>query len=306
MSYVLSRVLQMVISLLAMTIIVFMLVRVTGDPVNSRLSMFATPEERAALAHRLGLDKSVPEQYLIFLGDLVQGDLGKSITFDQPVIRIIKERFPATIKLALVANLFALGLAFPLGIAAAVKKDSIWDVLARLLALVGQSAPAFWVGLMLMYVFAVQFGWLPTSGQSGIKSYVLPATTMALFIMPGTMRLLRSTMIEVLDSEYTKLARGMGWPERLIIWKYALRNATVPVLTFSGMIFLASLTGAVVTETVFAWPGLGRLAVQAVTLRDFPLVQGIVLTFTVFFLLGNLVIDLLYGVVDPRIRYREA
>ncbi len=307
MGYLASRILQAFVSLLAMTVVIFFLVRLTGDPLAARLPIEATEGDRQQMSRDLGLDRPLPVQYWIFLTDLAQGDLGTSVTYrPQSVAGIIKDNWTATFKLALVANVLSLIAAISLGVIAALRKDGIWDAFVRVLALIGQSAPSFWVGLMLMSIFAVRLGWVPTSGASGVKSYILPATTMALFIMPGTMRLIRSAMIEVLDSDYVKLERGLGWPERLIIWRYALRNAAIPAVTFAGMMLLASMAGAVVTETVFAWPGLGRLAVQAVSNRDFPLVQGIVLTFTAAYLLGNLLIDLLYGFIDPRIRYQTA
>jgi peptide/nickel transport system permease protein len=290
-------------ALFAMSIIVFLLGRATGDPVSLLLSEYATEQDRAELTHELGLDQSLGTQYWVFVSRALQGDLGRSVTGDrQPAIQLIGERLPASLKLAGLALLISLSLGIPLGVLAAVKRGTAIDTAARSFALVGQSVPVFWLGIVLMYFFSVQLGWLPTSGYGGWRYFVLPSVSMALFTVAAVTRLVRVSMIDALSSEYIKLARIKGVSETMVIWKHALRNSLIPVLTYMGAFFATMITGAVVIETVFSWPGIGRLAYESIMSRDFPVMQAVVLTMTTIFMLANLVVDVAYVWLDPRIR----
>jgi peptide/nickel transport system permease protein len=275
----------------------------TGDPTMLMLPDDATREDMERLRHALGLDKPLPVQYWVFLSNAVQGDFGRSIKGQMPVIDMIKERLPNSIKLAAVALCIAVLLAFPLGVVAAVKKDTALDTVANIVAVLGQSLPQFWVGIVLIQVFAVHLRWLPVAGVGSLAHYVLPAFTLGWFVVAGMMRLLRSSMLDVLGSEFVKLARIKGLPGRTVIWKHALRNALIPVLTF-GAIYLAILvTGAILVETVFAWPGIGQLIYQGIVFRDFPVVQAVVLLTAAIVIAVNLLVDITYAYIDPRIRY---
>jgi peptide/nickel transport system permease protein len=290
-------------ALFAMSIIVFMLGRATGDPVSLLLSEYATEQDRVQLTHELGLDQSLPKQYWVFISHAMQGDLGRSVTGDrQPAIQLISERLPASLKLAGLALIISLLLGIPLGVLAAVKRGTAIDTAARSFALLGQSVPVFWLGIVLMYFFSVQLGWLPTSGYGDWRYFVLPSISMALFTVAAVTRLVRVSMIDALSSEYIKLARVKGVSETMVIWKHALRNSLIPVLTYMGAFFATMITGAVVIETVFSWPGIGRLAYESIMSRDFPVMQGVVLTMTAIFMVANLIVDIAYAWLDPRIR----
>jgi peptide/nickel transport system permease protein len=290
-------------ALIAMSIIVFLLGRMTGDPVALLLSEYATEQDRAQLTRELGLDRSLPTQYWVFVTHALTGDLGRSVTGDrQPATQLIAERLPASLKLACIALIISLLLGIPLGVLAAVKRGTAIDTAARLIALLGQSVPVFWLGLVLMYCFSVQLGWLPTSGYGDWRHYVLPSVSMALFTVAAVTRLVRVSMIDALSSEYIKLARIKGVSERAVIWKHALRNSLIPVLTYMGAFFATMITGAVVIETVFSWPGIGRLAYESILSRDFPVMQAVVLTMTAIFMVANLLVDIAYVWLDPRVR----
>jgi peptide/nickel transport system permease protein len=290
-------------ALVAMSMIVFLLGRMTGDPVALLMSEYATEQDRVQLTRELGLDQSLATQYWVFVSRAVQGDLGRSVTGDrQPATQLIAERLPASLKLAGLALVFSLLLGIPLGVLAAVKRGTAIDTGARLFALLGQSVPVFWLGLVLMYFFSVQLGWLPTSGYGEWRHYVLPSVSMALFTVAAITRLVRVSMIDALSSEYVKLARIKGVRESQVIWKHALRNSLIPVLTYMGAFFATMITGAVVIETVFSWPGIGRLAYESILNRDFPVMQAVVLTMTAIFMLANLCVDFAYVWLDPRIR----
>jgi peptide/nickel transport system permease protein len=294
----------MMIALFLMSVIVFLLGRLTGDPVSMLLSQYSTEEDRVRITEQLGLNKPVIEQYGIFIFNALKGDLGKSVAGDnRPALALILERFPASLKLALVALIISILIGIPLGVLSAVKRGSFLDASARLLALLGQSLPAFWLGIVLMYFFSVKLRLLPTSGYGGVRYFILPAATMGLFTVAAVTRLTRSSMLEVLDSEYIKLARIKGVSETIVIWKHALRNSLMPVITFMGTFFATMITGAVVIETVFSWPGIGRLAYESILNRDFPVMQGVILFMTTLYILANLIVDILYAWVDPRIRY---
>ena len=248
----------------------FALVHKTGDPRDVLLTTYTSQEQYDAWGERWGLDKPLVVQYGIWLGNALKGDFGESLRELRPVRKVILERIPATLQLAAGAMIFSLVVGVPLGILSAVKRGTVWDYVGRTFALFGQALPPFWLGIMLILLFAVQISWLPTSGRGGINHYILPSITLGWLTASGILRIVRSAMLEVLGSEYIKLARAKGVSSRSIVWKHALRNAMLAPLTFGGLILAAFFTGAVVTETVFAWPGLGRLAVQSVNNNDFP------------------------------------
>ena len=302
--FILIRFVQAILALWVVSIIVFGLARITGNPLDTLLSFEAGPEQRAAVEAYWGLDKSLPEQYLVFVGNALTGDFGQSFKWRQPVMDLVKDRFVNTVVLAAVAIAVATAIAIPLGVMSAVKRDSPLDFVGKIIALLGQSAPPFWLGLMFMWIFAVKFDLVPTSGKAGISTYILPSAALGLFWVAALMRLVRSALLDELDSEYVKLARIKGLPEWKVIWKHVLRNAAIAPLTYFGIILGSLLLGSVSIETVFAWPGLGFLAYQAVFARDYPLVQAIVMVFAVLFIMVNLVVDILYAYLDPRIRYR--
>src|SRR4030042_2899312 len=302
--YIVKRLVQSVFVLLFISIMVFLLGRLTGDPVSLLLTEYSTEEDKIRLTKQLGLDKPLPLQYAIFLGNALKGDLGRSIRGDRsPASELILERVPATLELAGIALLITLIFGIPLGVLSALKKGSLLDVLARVMALLGQAAPVFWIAIVAMYVFSVELNLLPSSGYGKLQHHVLPSFAMGLYQIAAVTRLTRSSMLDALRSEYIKLARIKGLSSKIVIWKHALRNSLIPVLTFLGTIFGRTITGAVIVETVFAWPGIGRLAYQSVMERDFPVVQAVVLFMSAMFMLVNLVVDVLYAYVDPRIRY---
>lgn len=300
----LIRLLQGIATLFVASVVVFALARLTGNPLDVMLSDAATPEEEKALTALLGLDRPLFEQYWIFITRIAQGDFGLSLHFRTPVIESIVDRFPATVKLTCAAALASFLIALPMGVVAAVKRDKWQDVIGKGFAILGQSAPSFWIGILLIQIFAVQLAWLPSCGYGkGIQYWILPALTVGYHSTAGVLRLTRSSMLDVLSTDYVRLARIKGLSERLVIWKHGLRNALIPVVTFSGIIYVRWLTGSVVAETIFAWPGIGRLAYEAVLHRDFPMIQGLLLIFVGLYVIFNLAIDILYCWMDPRIRY---
>jgi len=305
--YILSRLAQAVVTLLAVALVVFLLARLTGNPLDLMLPIEATEEDYARETQRLGLDKPLYVQYGLFIIHALKGDLGKSVRTNQPVTQLLRQRLPNTFKLGFGAVALVLAVSFPLGVLAAVKKGSLLDVVARGTAVFGQSLPSFWVGLMLISVFAGTLGLLPAAGTGSLSHYILPTVTLALtgFMLSGVVRLLRSGMLDVLDSEYVKLARAKGLSETAVIWKHALKNALIPVVTFAGFYFALLIGGiSIVVETVFAWPGVGRLAYEAVIWRDYPVIQAVVLVLAAILVLTNLLVDIMYAYLDPRIRYR--
>jgi peptide/nickel transport system permease protein len=304
LAYILRRSAEMLIALLLMSMIVFALGRVSGDPVALLLSEYATDQDRTELTRQLGLDKPLTTQYIIFLKNAVQGDLGISVSGDRrPASELVMERLPASLQLAATAFVISIVIGIPLGVLAAMKRGTWVDTAARIGALLGQSVPVFWLGIVLMYLFSVTLGWLPTSGYGEWRHFVLPALSMGLFTVAAVTRLVRVSMIDALASEYIKLARIKGLSETIVVWKHALRNSLLPVLTYMGAFFATMITGAVVIETVFAWPGIGRLAYESILNRDFPVMQAVVLTMTLLFMLANLCVDIAYARLDPRIRH---
>jgi peptide/nickel transport system permease protein len=301
--FVLVRVLQSLAALAILSVVVFVLARATGDPLHMILPMSATEEDYANARAYLGLDRPYVEQYLTFVGRALVGDFGTSIRARRPVSELLRERLPNSLRLATFAMAVSLAMAFPLGVMAAVKKGSGVDRAAQVVAVLGQSLPTFWVAIVLVEVVAGRLQWLPAGGIGGLSSYILPGFTLGWFVVAGLMRLLRSGMLEVLDSEYVKLARVKGVVERRVVWVHALKNALIPVVTFAGIYFAILVTTAIVVETVFAWPGLGRLAYEGITSRDFPVIQAVVLTTAAIVAAVNLCVDCLYAAIDPRIRY---
>ena len=303
--FITIRLLQTVVALFGISLLIFVLVRASGDPTTLFRSALSTEEDVARIRADLGLDKPVPEQYWIFVKNLVQGDLGESITKKRQVTEMIVERLPNSLSLALSSFVVSMLLALVLGVLAATRRDTFLDNGVKFLAIMGQALPNFWLAIVAIWVFSVYWQLFPPSGTGTPSHYVLPVTTMAFFLMPGMMRLVRSSMLDVLDSEYIKLARIKGLPERIIIWKHALRNALIAPMTAAGMIFALLITGTVITENVFAWPGIGRLSIEALMARDFPVVQGITLMVAVLVLLINLLVDIMYAYIDPQIRYQR-
>jgi ABC-type dipeptide/oligopeptide/nickel transport system permease component len=302
--FIIVRLLQTFIALIGISILIFVLVRASGDPTDLFRTSMSTEEDIARIRHNLGLDKSIPEQYWIFITDLAQGDLGESLVKHRPVTEMIMERLPNTMSLAVYSFLVSMILAFFLGVLGATKRDSFWDNGVKFIAILGQALPGFWVAIMAILVFSVYWQIFPPYGHGTPAHYVLPVATMAFFLLPGMMRLVRSGMLDVLDSDYIKMARIKGLPERIVVWKHALRNALIAPLTAAGMLFAMLITGMVVTEQVFGWPGIGRLIIEALFSRDFPVVQGIVLMVGAAVLLINLFVDILYAYIDPQIRYQ--
>ena len=301
--YILRRTGQSVIALILLSVIVFGVVRLTGDPTYLLIDEQNTEEQRLEIRRALGLDRHVVIQYGIFVGNFLQGDFGRSVRGRTPVKDQVVERIMPSVKLAGAAIVFILITAVPLGVIAAVKKGTIVDSGAKLIAVLGQSLPSFWLGIILIEIFAVQLDLLPTQGMGGISHYILPAFTLSLFLIAGVMRLLRSSMLDVLDSEYIKLARVKGLSESRVVWKHALRNSLIAVVTFGGTYIAALITLAILVEVVFAWPGLGRLVFNGIINRDFPLVQTLVILTGALVIFVNLLVDILYAYLDPRVRF---
>ncbi|MBI4014269.1 MAG: ABC transporter permease [Candidatus Rokubacteria bacterium] len=310
--YLLRRLASMVPVLLVVSVVVFSLIHLTpGDPVAIMLREEADPATAAALRAALGLDRPLPIQYLTWLGRAARGELGRSIRTNQPVSQAILERLPVTLTLAAAATLLALLVALPAGIVSAVRRNSLADVAGTVAALSGVSLPNFWLAILLIFVFSVTLGWLPPLGWvsplrdpwGGLRSLVLPAVTLGTAMAAVVMRMTRSSLLEVLQLDFVRTARAKGLREGGVLLRHALRNALIPVVTVVGLQAGALLGGAIITETVFALPGVGRLLVDAIFQRDFPLVQGVVLFLALNFLVINLAVDLAYAVLDPRIRY---
>jgi peptide/nickel transport system permease protein len=301
--FVIIRILQAIVTLIVISMVVFALARASGDPVMLMAPAMATLEDIEAVRQHLGLDKPIYEQYWIFLENVIHGDFGKSIISRRNVSTMIVERLPNTISLGFTAIVVGILVSIVLGVRAATKFGTWQDTGVKFLAILGQAMPNFWLAILAIYIFAVQLRWLPTSGMGSPAHYVLPVLVLSFFMLPILMRLIRSSMLDILGSEYVKLARIKGVSERSVIWKHALRNAIIPLLTAAGITFATIVTGAIIIETVFAWPGIGRMLYEAVLQRDFPVVQGITMLVAVIVLSVNLIVDIAYAYVDPRIRY---
>jgi peptide/nickel transport system permease protein len=303
--FVLRRLGYALISLFLLSITIFVLVRVTGDPTVLLVEPGASKADIEALRTELGLDRSLPVQYLSFVRDVVRGDFGRSFYYRTPVLELYLSRLPNSLVLALTAMAFSLILGIPTGILAAVRVGGWWDSAGKVFALLGLSMPSFWTGLLMILFFSVYLGWLPSSGAGSVLHVLMPAFALGWYFAAAHMRLTRSSMLEVLGSEYVKLARLKGLPEALVIAKHAFKNALIPVLTLAGINLVLMINVAVVVETVFAWPGIGRLLYEGIAFRDFPVVQASVVLGGSMIVIVNVVVDILYAYIDPRIRYER-
>lgn len=299
---VLSRVISSLIVLFVVATVAFALVRISGDPLALLLPPDATKEQAAQLAAQLGLDRPLAAQYLHYLAGLVHGDLGTSIYFGQPVLSLIGERLPATLLLAFTAFILSLLISLPAGIVAGIRRGKITDTVISGVILIGQSTPAFWVGIIFILIFAVRLRLLPAAGYGSVANLILPAVTLAIYSIAVVARVLRTSLTDELSSDYVRTAVAKGLRPREVVIGHGLRNASLPVITVIGLELGSLLGGAILTEQVFSWPGIGRLTVEAISNRDFPLVQGAVLFFAAVFVIVNLLVDLSYAVLDPRVR----
>ena len=301
--YILGRVFQSIVSMVVVSMVVFTLVRLSGDPILIMAPPEASQKDIEMMRAYLGLDRPWPLQYWWFVSRAVQGDFGQSVRFRRPALDLISERYGATLELGGLAVVIVIALALPVGVYAAVRRGRPLDYAARVFAAVGQAVPPFWLGLLLVLVFGVLLRWLPTSGRGTPLHVLLPGITLGWFAVAGLMRLTRSAMLDVLGSEYVKLARIKGLPERTVIWKHAFKNAALPVVTFAALLFVALLNGSIIVETVFSWPGLGLLVIEAVDSRDYPIVQAVVMCLSAMYIGVNLLVDVLYAYLNPKIRY---
>jgi len=301
-SYLFRRLWQSLFVLLGLSLVVFSLLHLSGDPIRLLAPLDTTAEELQAMRKVHGLDRPLPEQYWEFLIRAVQGDFGKSVRNGLPALPMALERLPATVALTLTAFSIALLVAFPLGILAALNRNTWIDRTLMGFALLGQSMPVFWLGILLMLIFAVKLQVLPATGRhEGWRSLILPGITLGMFNMARTARLLRSELLEVMGAEYIWVARGKGLSEQVVIWRHAIPNAILPMVTLIGLDLGALLAGSVITETIFAWPGIGRLAVDSIYARDFPVVQSVVFIIALIYVAVNLLVDVLYVFLDPRV-----
>jgi ABC-type dipeptide/oligopeptide/nickel transport system permease component len=301
--YVINRTLQGLFTLFIVTIIVFFFIRLTGDPVYLFAPQDARPEDINRIRAYLGLDKPVPVQYFLFFKKAIEGDFGDSIFWDHPAMEMVLDRFPATFLLGGASIIIALIIAIPIGLYSAIHKGGMIDNVGKVAAMMGLSMPVFWLGLMMILVFSLILGWLPTSGWGTVAHFIMPATALGWILAAPIMRVTRSSMLDVLDSEYVKMLRIKGLPERAVLWGHCLKNAAIPIVTITGLQLGAILRGTLVTEVVFSWPGVGKLIVEAVYRFDFPVVQAGVILMVVIFVSINLLVDIIYAYIDPRIRY---
>jgi ABC-type dipeptide/oligopeptide/nickel transport system permease component len=299
----LFRLARAVVTLWLVVTVVFVILRLSGDPAALLLPEDATPEQIESLRRHLGLDQPIPVQYGKYWLNLAQGDLGDSLRFNQPATGLVIERLPATARLALAAFLLSTAFGLSVGIVTALLRGSFWDRAVMTLMSVLQSSPSFFLGIILILVFTVKLGWLPSSGAGSARQLILPAVTLSALSLASLARLTRSTLLDVLRADYIRTARAKGMTERVVVLRHALRNASLPVVTVLGLELAGLLTGTVIVEIVFAWPGVGRLAVQSVSFRDYPVVQATVLLITAIFVLVNLLVDLSYFFLDPRVRH---
>ncbi len=289
--------------IVGVTLVTFLLLHLTGDPVGMMLPADATEAERARIVHLFGFDRPLPVQFVYFAAGALRGDFGTSIRQDEPALALVTERLPATLELTLAAMAIAVLVALPAGIVSAARRGSLLDQGAMLVALIGQSVPNFWLGIMLILLFAVGLGWLPPFGRDGLANLVLPAVTLSMYSMARTARLIRSGMLEVLSQDYIRTAHAKGLSERLVLLRHALKNALIPAVTVLGLDLAHLLGGAVITETIFAWPGVGRLIVSAIYARDYPIVQAGVFVVAVGYTAVTLLVDVLYAWLNPRVRF---
>ena len=305
MQYILKRLWHTVYVVIGISMISFFFIHLSGDPVLLMLPGDASDQEIEELREQLGFNDPLYVQYVRFASKAIRGDFGESLYYHVPVMELVIERLPASLELAVAAMVFALVLAVPIGIISAVRRGSMLDMGSMLGALLGLSMPHFWLGIMLMLLFSVHLGWLPTSGRGTMAHLIMPAVSLGLSLMAMFARLTRSVMLEVLSLDYIRTARAKGLREEIVISKHALKNALIPLVTVAGMQFGFLIGGTVIIETVFAWPGLGRLVIQAIFSRDYPLVQAIVFVLSLLFVGMNLLVDILYVYLDPQISYSE-
>jgi len=303
--FVLRRLGYSLVSLILLSLIIFFFVRVTGDPAVLLVEPGASQADLEAIRHQFGLDKPLPIQYWEFITHLVRGDFGQSFYYRTPVLELYLSRLPNSLILALAAMAFSLLIGIPTGIVAAVRVNRWWDSVGKVFALLGLSLPSFWIGLVMILFFSVYLGWLPSSGAGTPLHIIMPAFALGWYFAAAHMRLTRSSMLDVLGSEYVKLARLKGLPEALVIAKHAFKNALIPVLTLAGINLVIMVNVAVVVETVFAWPGVGRLLYEGIAFRDFPVVQATVIMNGAMVVIASLLVDICYAVIDPRIRYER-
>jgi len=301
--YLVRRIGFSAISLLVLSVSIFVVIRATGDPVRVMIGPGSRPEDIERIRVEWGLDRSWAEQYLSFIVNLAHGDFGTSFQYRMPVRDIYLERLPYSLELASAGLLVSIFIGIPLGIITAVKVDTVWDSICKVFAMLGLAVPGFFIGLVMIIVFSVQLRWLPASGSGTPQHLVMPALALGWYFAASMLRLTRSSMLEVLDSEFVKLARLKGVPEKVVIVKHAFKNALIPVVTLAGINFVIMVNVAVIIESIFAWPGIGRLLFEGISLRDFPIVQGVVVMAGVMIIGINLLVDLLYAIIDPRIRY---
>jgi peptide/nickel transport system permease protein len=300
--FIVRRLLVTIVMLFLVALAVFSLGHLTGDPVRLMVPDTATEADISVLRHALGLDRPLPIQFFDFIFRAARGDLGDSLRYREPALQLVMERMPATAQLSAAAMAIALVVAVPAGILSATRRGSWIDALTSVVSVVGQSLPAFWIGIMLIIVFAVQLRMLPAAGRGDPGSLVLPAITLGLWPMARVARVFRSSILEVLHEDYVRTAYSKGLRERVVLTRHVLRNASIPVLTVTALTFGSLLGGTVITESVFAWPGVGRLALEAISNRDFPLMQATVFVVAVIFVAINFALDLIYVWLDPRIR----
>jgi len=303
-AYLRRRLWQSLLVLFGVSVVVFLILHLTGDPAALLLPPDATAEDIAKFRTAMGFDDPVAVQYLRFLKGAVRGDFGESLRHGEPAMGLVLERLPATFELAGAGLLIALGLAIPAGIVSAVRRNTSVDYVSTVVALLGQAMPTFWLGIMLILVFSVRLNWLPSSGRGGLEHLILPAITLGLFTTARITRPTRSRMLEVLGQGYVRTARAKGVAEPPVVWKHALKNASIPIVTIVGIELGTLLGGSVITETIFAWPGVGRLSVQAIFNRDYPVVQSAVFLLASTFVIVNFLVDVVYTYLDPRIRFR--
>lgn len=300
--FVARRLIQSLFVLFGVSLFVFGLLQLSGDPVSLLLPPDATPEDRERLERQLGFDRPIYVQYASYMAGAMRGDFGVSLRSGQPAMGLVLERLPATLELTAAAMMLTVILAFPLGIIAAIFRGRAIDRLVMAVALLGQSVPVFFLGIVLILILGVQLGWFPVAGRGGVSHLVLPTVTLGFYSMARTARLVRSGMLEVLRSEYIITARAKGLPESVVIRRHALKNALIPIITVLGLDLATLLGGAVITETVFSWPGLGRLIIYSIETRDYPVVQAAVFLIALCYIVINFIVDVLYAYVDPRVR----
>lgn len=302
-TFLIRRALNTVLVLLGVATVTFFLLRLTGDPVAALLPLDATPEAIARMRAQLGMDKPLGVQYVNYLGNIVQGDFGVSLRYREPALKLFTQRFPASLELLGASVALSLLVGIPAGIIAAMRHGKAVDSIVMAFALLGQAVPAFYLGLMLMLFFSVQLGWLPTGGRGTLAQLIMPTFVLGAYLMALTARMTRSSLLETFGRDYIRTARAKGLAQRVIVYKHALKPALIPIITVVGLQVGTLFSGAVVTETVFTWPGIGRLAMEAISSRDFPVVQAVVVISSALFVLVNVLTDVLYGIIDPRVRY---